>query len=71
MFILEVNALKLEVVTKLLVSIVVAEPVLIIILKVDPSPLVNCILLRVAEAVTNNDPVFTVAVEPVSTVMLN
>ena len=59
MFILAVNALKLEVVTNELVSIIVPDPVLTVIGNVDPSPLVKVIILEDTDAVINNEPVLT------------
>jgi hypothetical protein len=58
-FILAVNALKLEVVTNPLVSTVPPDPVLTVIGNVDPSPLVKVIVLEDTEAVVNNEPVLT------------
>jgi len=58
-FILEVNALKLEVVTNELVLIVAPDPVSTVIGKVDPSPFVKVIVLEDTDAVVNNDPVLT------------
>jgi hypothetical protein len=64
-FILEVNTLKLEVVTNPLVSAVPPEPVLTVIGKVDPSPFVKVIVFKLTEAVVNNDPVLVV--DPLTT----
>jgi hypothetical protein len=56
-FILEVNALKLEVVTKLLVSIVPPDPVSTVILNWEAFPLVKVIVFPTAEAVVRSEAV--------------
>jgi hypothetical protein len=58
-FILEVNTLKLEVVTRLLVSIVPPDPVLTVIGNVEPLPFVKVIVFKLTDAVVNNEPVLT------------
>lgn len=59
MFILEVNALKLEVVTNPLVSTVPPDPVLTVIGNVEPLPFVKVIVFKLTDAVVNNEPVLT------------
>ena len=61
MFILAVNALKLEVVTNELVLIVTPDPVSTVIGNVDPLPLVKVIVLEETEAVVKREPVLTAA----------
>ena len=56
-FIFEVNALKLEVVTKLLVSIVPPDPVSTVILNWEAFPLVKVIVFPTAEAVVRSEAV--------------
>jgi hypothetical protein len=58
-FILEVNVLKLAVVTKLLVSTVPPDPVLTVIGNVEPLPFVKVIVFKLTDAVVNNEPVLT------------
>ena len=59
-FILEVNALKLEVVTNPLVLAIPPEPVSTVILNWSVLPFVKVIILEETEAVTKREPVLVV-----------
>jgi hypothetical protein len=64
-------ALTLPVTIKLPVLTVAAEPVATVTVNCELSPLVNVITLLVAEAVVNNDAVFTLAFKANEAVVAN